>query len=106
MRRLMLLLVSAVALSLSAGCSTPQVLADEDCFTAVDALWTAVTARSPELVEKVAAELQRLRGAEKLSPEGYQALESVVKKARSVQWEPAARELKAFIQAQRRQTGP
>jgi hypothetical protein len=85
----------------NAGCRPPQVLGDDDCFSTVDALWTAVTARSPHLLESTAADLRRLRDAGQLSPDGHDALDAIVIKARAGQWEPAALELRAFIQGQR-----
>jgi len=86
------------------GCSPPQVLDDEECFSTVDALWTAVTARSPELLEQTAADLARLRDAGSLSEEGHAALEKIIDAARSGEWEPAAKRLKTFIQGQRRKS--
>jgi hypothetical protein len=85
----------------NAGCRPPQVLGDDDCFSTVDALWTAVTARSPQLLESTADDLRGLRDAGRLSPEGHEALDAIIIKARGGQWEPAAHELKAFIQGQR-----
>jgi hypothetical protein len=98
---LTVLYVAGLALA-SAGCRPPQVLGDDDCFSTVDALWTAVTAHNSELLESTAADLLRLRDAGRLSPEGHDALAAIINKARLGQWEPAARALKAFIQGQRR----
>lgn len=98
--RLALLLV---ALLLCVGCGgPPQVLGDEECFKTLDALWTAVTARSPELLEQTATDLSRLHTTGKLSDAGHHELEEMIKKARAKEWETAARNLKVFIQGQRK----
>ena len=86
----------------SAGCRPPQVLGDPECFKTVDALWTAVTARSPKLVEQVQGDLQRLHTEGKLSEPGLAALAVICERAAGGEWEPAARELKSFIRGQRR----
>ncbi|MGE5191932.1 MAG: hypothetical protein ACM3U2_05475 [Deltaproteobacteria bacterium] len=103
MRRLpsRLLLVAMTCL-IAGGCSPPQVLDDDECFSTVDALWTAVTAHSPDLLEQTAADLDRLRDEERLSEEGYAALEKIMDQARAGDWEHAAKRLKTFIQGQRR----
>jgi hypothetical protein len=94
--------VLAACLLPHAGCSPPQVLGDDNCFKTVDALWTAVTAKSPKLLDSVSADLQKLHEGGRLADDGYQALDAIVAKARSGKWEPAAKELKSFIQGQRR----
>src|SRR4029079_7788701 len=92
----------ALACLMLGGCSPPQVLDDEECFSTVDALWTAVTARSPELLDQTAADLQHLRDDGRLSAEGHAALAKIIGQARAGEWEPAAKRLKTFIQGQRR----
>lgn len=87
------------------GCGTPpQVVDDPECFKAVDALWTSLTAKRPDLLEKSSAELVRLRDAGKLSPAGWRALEPIVAGGRAAKWTDAARDLNDFIRGQRRQT--
>jgi hypothetical protein len=81
-------------------------VADEDCFTAVDALWTAITAQQKPWLEDSARELERLRNSGKLSPEAWEALASPIALAREGQWEPAARELRDLIKAQRKPAQP
>lgn len=94
---LSMLLLAAV------GCSgAPQFTADEECFSAVDALWTAVTAQQTPWLEDAARELERLRDAGKLSQEAWERLKTPIEKARSGQWEPAAHELYDLIKAQRK----
>ena len=101
-------LAIACALSLFAsGCGkAPQFVADEDCFTAVDALWTAITAQQKPWLEDSARELERLRDQGQLSPEAWEALAGPIAQAREGRWESAARELRDLIKAQRKPTQP
>ncbi|MCY2964010.1 MAG: hypothetical protein NT069_10265, partial [Planctomycetota bacterium] len=75
--------ICLIALGASGCGKPPQVLGDDECFKTVDALWTAITARSPELLEKSSAELKRLHDARQLSEEGFVALEKIAAKAKS-----------------------
>jgi len=85
------------------GCGgPPQVIGDDECFKAVDALWTAVTSRRTELVDQTDQELDRLAAAGQLTPEGRAALREISDVARQGDWEDAARSLKRLIEAQRR----
>ena len=85
------------------GCGgAPQFTDDEECLTAVDALWTAVTAQQTPWLEHSARELERLRDAGRLSSDAWEALEASVAKARNGQWETAAEELYDLIKAQRK----
>jgi hypothetical protein len=89
-------------LSLSGCGRPPQVVDDEECFQAVDALWTAVTSKRTELLEQTSTELDRLHTAGRLSDGGHQALTAIVRDARSKEWTKAATNLKHFMQGQRR----
>ncbi len=96
-------LVFILAATAAAGCSdAPQFTGDEECFNAVDALWTAVTAQQTPWLEDSARELERLRNSGQLSPEAWKALEAPIAQARAGQWEDAARALHGLIKAQRR----
>ena len=93
-------LIALVALP---GCSKPaQIVADEEAMTAVDGLWTAVTSRRPELLDNSAARLRELRDGSHLSAEAFESLDGVVGKARSEDWDGAIKDLKWFIQGQRK----
>ena len=97
------IVLSGVLLLAATGCGTaPQFTGDEECFSAVDALWTAVTSQQKPWLEQSARELERLRDSGKLSDEAWKALESPIAQARDGQWEPAARELYDLIKAQRK----
>lgn len=101
-------LAIACVLSLFAwGCGkAPQFVADDECFTAVDALWTAITAQQKPWLENSARELERLRDEGQLSSEAWEALAGPIAQAREGQWEPAARELRDLIKAQRKPAQP
>jgi len=85
------------------GCGRPpQVVDDEECFQAVDALWTAVTSKRTDLLEQTATELDRLQTAGSLSDAGHRALTAIIRDARSKEWTKSATNLKHFMQGQRR----
>lgn len=81
----------------------PQMGADPATFSAVDALFTAVTARDPAAVGRCEARLAALRVAGKLPNGAAKELERVVGMARRGEWEPAAGRLYDFMRAQRRE---
>lgn len=85
-----------------AGCGRAPQLGSDANFQVVDALWTAVTARRLDLVEKAAADLQSQEQAGELTPEAAAALAPVLTDARDKQWERAAKRLKKLIQSQRK----
>ncbi len=96
-------LLLGVILSFSTvGCSTPQVLNNEEVFTSLDALWTAVTSQKLERLQSASDRLQELRDSGDLSESGWNAISPIIEQASSGQWEPAARRLKKFIRAQRK----
>src|SRR3954447_16768570 len=90
-RRVGLVAVAGAAVVLSAGffgCGRPpQMGPDEAVFTAVDALFTAVTARDNTLLGRCEQRLQALTSAGKLPAEAADYLAGVVGKARGGRWE-------------------
>jgi len=96
------LLMGMLALVL-AGCGRPpQMGADEEVFRAVDALYTAVTARDGKLLDDCESRLNKLRDAGKLPPGAAGHLDKIIATARAGRWRPAAERLHAFMSAQRR----
>ncbi len=92
-----------VTLALCPGCGRPpQVVHDEECFQAVDALWTAVTSKRSDLVEQTATELDRLQSEGSLSEAGHESLQRIIEQARATEWQAAAEKLKAFMLGQRK----
>jgi hypothetical protein len=83
----------------------PQMGADEKVTRAVDALFTAITARDEKLLAECEQRLLALKEAGKLPKGASTYLEKITRKARAGAWESAARSLYDFIRAQRRQGG-
>src|SRR5438105_9828504 len=81
----------------------PQMGADEQVFAAVDALFTAVTARDERLLGQCEQRLRGLRAAGKLPDGAADFLDGVIRKAREGRWESAAEKLYGFMQGQRRE---
>jgi hypothetical protein len=85
------------------GCgSTPQLGDNEDANTAADALWTAVLSRRQPLVEKSAAEIERLHKSGDLNEDAYAHLSRIVADARAEEWEDAVAGLRTLLKGQRR----
>lgn len=93
-------LVAALWIS---GCGRPpQVVDNEQCFAAVEALWTAVTSKRTDLLEQTATEINRLHTSGTLSDAGHEELDRIVQMARKTEWRPAAEELNEFMLGQRK----
>ncbi len=92
----------------SLGCGGPTQLGpDEQAFAAVDALFTAVTARDERLLGQCEQRLRGLRAAGKLPGGAADFLDGVIGQARDGRWESAAEKLYAFMKGQRREgAGP
>ena len=85
------------------GCGRPpQMGADEEVFSAVDALFTALTARDEKLLGQCEQRLRTLKNAGKLPADAGDYLDGVIRKARDGRWQPAAEQLYTFMLAQRR----
>ena len=92
-----------VGLCLVAGCGgPPQVLLDDDCQVAVEALWTAVNSRDVALLDRAADELDRLHTSERLPENGHAALNRFIEQARRQEWDRASADLRRFISGQRK----
>jgi hypothetical protein len=82
----------------------PQLGDNERAFSAVDALFTAVTARNEQLLVECEARLTTLENEGILDGKTSKYLTSVISQAKTGQWQPAARRLYKFMQGQRRQS--
>jgi hypothetical protein len=80
--------------------------ADEEAFAAVDALFTAVTARDEKRLGHCERRLGALKDAGKLPGDASDYLAGIIKTARDGRWEAAAGRLYNFMRAQRREGGP
>ncbi len=102
--RLLATLAAFLALT-AAGCGKPaQIGADEGVHKAVDALFTAITARDAALLDRCEKRLAELKAAGRLPAAAHESLAAIVAKARSGKWEAAAERLYEFIRGQ--ETGP
>lgn len=79
----------------------PQLTVDEDVFTTVDALFTAVTSRDPRRLDDCQTRLKQYRVDQRVPAAAARVLESVCEQARAGQWESASQRLYDFIFAQR-----
>jgi hypothetical protein len=85
------------------GCGNPpQMGADKEVFATVDALFTAVTARSETLLSQCERGLRGQRDAGKLPTHASDYLNGIIQKARAGEWKAAAERLYEFMQVQRR----
>ena len=84
------------------GCGPAQIGADPEAFKAVDALYTAVSLREPDRVDRCAATLASLCDAGKISGGPLEELKGIVAEAKSGSWEPAQSRLADFMRGQTR----
>ena len=82
---------------------TPQMGASEETFKAVDALFTAVTARDEKLLARCEQHLQTLPEAGELPTAALDYLNGIIQNARAGHWQSAAVRLYDFMMAQRRE---
>jgi hypothetical protein len=101
-----LLAVVAVVLWLVLFRRPPQLGADGEVLQAVDALFTAVTARDERLLGQCERRLHAYRDAGRVPAEAADYLDGVIAEARGGAWRPAAERLYDFISAQRREGSP
>src|SRR5581483_230214 len=77
-------------LVVAAGCGRPaQIGSDPEAYKAVDALFTAVTARRADLVDSCDKQLRRLHEQGKLPEAAHRELDAIVARARAGRWDPA-----------------
>lgn len=79
----------------------PQLAADEQVFTTVDALFTALNARDRARLDECERRLHSYRKEGKLSESPAARLDSIIRQARDGKWEPAAQDLYGFMLGQR-----
>lgn len=92
-----------LAAYLASGCQRPpQIMQSEKSVEAVDALWTAVTSKRPELLAQSAQDVERLHASGELGQEAYDDLTAIIGQGKSGDWEKACDGLKWFIKGQRR----
>ncbi|HWG45936.1 MAG TPA: hypothetical protein VN688_24455 [Gemmataceae bacterium] len=77
--------------------------AGAEVFHAVDALFTAITARDEALLSQCEQRLHAFRDAGEMPADASTYLDRIIRKARAGGWEAAAETLYAFMKAQRRE---
>ena len=98
-----LLLLLAVLMLLSFGCSRPaQIGVDETAWKEAEALYTAVTARKPELLEASRERLRSLHESGRIQTPAFEQLNRIADQAQGGGWEPAAQSLWKFMRGQRK----
>jgi hypothetical protein len=80
-----------------------QMSKDADVIKAVDALFTAVTARDAKLLGSCEQRLHAYRDDGKLPAAASTYLDGIITMARAGRWEAAAERLYHFVRAQRRE---
>lgn len=97
----------AVGLLLAAlvcgGCGRPPQMADDpECFSAVDALWTAIGSRKSDLLADSEARIKALHDKQSLGDPSYEVLAQVIDQAKTGEWSAARAKLRKFMEGQRR----
>ncbi|MCA9010073.1 MAG: hypothetical protein KDB01_10020 [Planctomycetaceae bacterium] len=82
------------------GCGGPPALESKEAFSTADALYTAITSRRTELLDKSETRLSELQNAGKLSNAAFESLKEIIEHARAGDWQVAAEELDSFIRYQ------
>ncbi len=80
----------------------PQIGAEKEAVKVVDALFTAFTSRNTTRVVQCEEQLHALRDGGKLPRPAAAYLDALIRDARAGNWRPAAKQLFAFMKAQRR----
>jgi hypothetical protein len=85
------------------GCwGPPQIGEDRDTFKAVDALYTAVSLRDPNLLGQCETKLKELRGSSKTSDSAFSFLDTIIAESKGGKWEGAQERLSQFMEGQYR----
>lgn len=79
-----------------------QIGGDAEVVKAVDALFTAVTARDERLLGECEQRLHTSKEAGQLATEPADYLDGIIRKARAGRWQSAAERLYDFMKVQRR----
>ncbi len=87
----------------AAGCGgASQIGTDEEAFSGVDALYTAVTTQRADLLAQCKTHLTSLKAEGKLPAPAFSELEPIIAQAEQGSWRPAAERLYAFMRQQRK----
>ena len=95
--------VSLVCLFIWRWTRPPQMGKDEDVTKAIDALFTAVTARDEKRMGQCEHRLHAYRDTGKLPTDASNYIDGIIQMAREERWEAAAERLYNFVRSQRRE---
>ena len=98
-RRLSLLQVIILSLFASIGCRRAEMITSEESEKAVDALYTAVTARRTDLVQQSEKNVQKLKADGKMTTALHEELTGIISESRT-DWTSAAQQLDALMRSQ------
>ena len=84
------------------GCGGSPDVTSEAGLKSLDALYTAVTSRKPELVDQCAKQVNRLEESGDLSGSAADTLEGVIQRAKAGDWQQSAEVLDRYIRLQTR----
>lgn len=84
----------------TSGCSRPAALDTSEGRKAAEALYTAVTSKKVDLLDRCDERLKTLQSDAKLSERAYQELMAISSNARDGRWQTAAEKLDWFIRHQ------
>ena len=97
--KLSLLQVIILTLFAGIGCGRAEMITSEESERAVDALYTAVTARRTDLVQQSEKNLQQLKADGKMSEALHEELTEIIAESRT-DWISAAQQLDALMRSQ------
>ena len=100
-----LFVVCSVAWIVWSRLPPPQLKADEQVFTTVDALFTALTSRDSKRLDDCERRLKSYHEQGKMSDAVAATLDGIVLQAREGKWEPASKKLYNFMLGQRGDPG-
>lgn len=86
---------------LLAGCGGPQVGGDFEAYTTINRLFTAVTAKRPDLVERCMADARKLQESNRMPPAALERLQEFASQATNGDWQGAAAGIKRFAAKQK-----
>jgi len=87
-------------LAILTGCGPPQIGTDERTFNTVDALYTAVCAKRPDLVDQCERELTELKATNKIPEAAHARLAAIIQETRDGEWTSASLRLSKFMEGQ------
>ncbi len=82
------------------GCGSSPEVTSEEGQKCLDALYTAVTSKKPELLDQCSSQIKTLETEGHLPSDSASFLREIIEKASAGEWQTAATELDAYIRKQ------